>query len=234
MSERLLSGPDWLQQLDPMDEGRRHGWMHEPHPDAVDAVVPSCVEETFPNAGQVSWHWKRFDLDSLPEQNRFFLQFDGVDFFAEAWLNGRYLGGCESANLPFSFDATAALQKGGNLLAARLVKADHIGQDAAGGNRLNYGGILQDARLVSKRRQWIEDAFIRPNPADSSIDVWVEIGGGAVHEPLTLEATVSPAFPETGSPVARARGVAEGRRRKADLPPQPFSADRAFAPLGNP
>ena len=210
MSERLLSGPDWLQYLDPKNEGRRQGWMHEPHPDAVESAVPSCIEETFPNAGQVSWHWKRFDQDSLSEQNRFFLQFDGVDFFAEAWLNGRYLGGSESANLPFSFDATAALQRGENLLAARLVKAEPIGQGGAGGKRLNYGGILQDVRLVSKRRQWIEDAFIRPNPSDSSIDVWVEIGGGGgIHEPLTLEATVSPDFPETGLPVARARGVAE-------------------------
>ena len=221
MVERLLSGADWILSLDPSGEGRARGWMREPHPNAQPASVPGCVEETFPDAGAAdAWYWKTFQFEEFAQRSRHELQFDGVDFFAEAWLNGQYLGGCESALLPFAFDAASALQTGENLLAVRVVKAKP--QPAADADpplndppwnfasRFRYSGIYQDVRLVSKRLQWIEDAFIRPNLSDSSVDVWIEVADReGIQEPLTLEAFVSPAFPEAGEPIARARKAAD-------------------------
>src|SRR3989304_8950899 len=48
------------------------------------------------------------------------LHFDGVDYFADAYLNGQHLGHHAGYFEPFSFDVTNILRPGENLLAVRV------------------------------------------------------------------------------------------------------------------
>ena len=48
------------------------------------------------------------------------LRFGSVNYLADVWLNGEYLGQHESGHLPFSFDVTGRLQYQGNLLVVRV------------------------------------------------------------------------------------------------------------------
>jgi len=67
----------------------------------------------------VVWFRRDFETDLAPGQFAT-LQFDGVDYFADVFLNGVYLGRHEGYFDPFSFDVTPLLLQGRNLLAVRV------------------------------------------------------------------------------------------------------------------
>jgi len=58
----------------------------------------------------------RFPAPDLAAEQRAFLRFSGVDYFADVWLNGAYLGSHEGYFAPFEFDATPHLQRENELL----------------------------------------------------------------------------------------------------------------------
>ena len=66
--------------------------------------------------GDVLWYRTRFDA---PEAERLLLHFGAVDYRATAWLNERELGRHEGGHVPFTFDVTDALRRGGNELVVR-------------------------------------------------------------------------------------------------------------------
>ena len=71
-------------------------------------------------AGAV-WHRKRFTLPASRMGNMVTLVFEGVDYAADVWLNGTYLGFHEGYFAPFSFDVSELLDPTGeNLLAVRV------------------------------------------------------------------------------------------------------------------
>ncbi|MDA1191178.1 MAG: hypothetical protein O3A46_05770 [Candidatus Poribacteria bacterium] len=234
MYYELLSDDRWSFLIDPENRGRQEGWMHEPPSDAVTISVPSCIEETHPYTDGVVWYWKTFRASQLPDDHFFRLCFEGVDYFAEAWLNGHYLGGVQSGLLPFLFEVTRALHPTDNLLSVRVIDPAHgtsvdgyqLGNVpggkqhenpwSSGQPHYNYGGILQDVFLDGRNLQWIDDVYIQPNVEDSAIEVQVELGDRTGHmDSLTVEATVYPDYPEAGEPVARARRrvrIGKGRR----------------------
>lgn len=58
---------------------------------------------------------RRFSLPDVPHQ-RARLRFEGVDHFADVWLNGHYLGQHEGHFAPFEFDVTHILEAENRLL----------------------------------------------------------------------------------------------------------------------
>lgn len=66
-----------------------------------------------------AWYRRRFT--PAPAAGRPWLEFDGVDFTAEVWLNGDYLGCHEGDFDPFAFPVDGSLRPGEeNLLAVRV------------------------------------------------------------------------------------------------------------------
>ncbi|NOT85164.1 MAG: glycoside hydrolase family 2 [Methylococcaceae bacterium] len=57
----------------------------------------------------VAWYAKTFTIPHLNEGKRVSLKFSGVDYIAEIWLNGRYIGFHEGYFQAFEFDITNAL-----------------------------------------------------------------------------------------------------------------------------
>jgi beta-mannosidase len=77
-----------------------------------DIRVPSnWYLEGFDVAG-VNWHRRQMDVPLLPGGAVTLLRFAGVDYFADVWLNGIYLGSHEGYFEPFAFDVSAALRPG--------------------------------------------------------------------------------------------------------------------------
>lgn len=66
------------------------------------------------------WMRRRFRVEALPPETRAFVVFRGVDYAADVWLNGTYLGFHEGYFEPFEFPAGSALRPGENLLAVRV------------------------------------------------------------------------------------------------------------------
>lgn len=110
------------------------------------ATVPGTVLGSFINAGAVphpnfadnqlfisdsyfkSDFWYRDVFEAHPDTPRQFLNFDGINFQARIWLNGKYIGGIESAFDAARFDVTGILQEGTNYLAVRIVRNPHYGE----------------------------------------------------------------------------------------------------------
>jgi len=67
----------------------------------------------------VVWYRREFRHRNRPGKYAT-LRFDGVDYFAEAYLNGEFLGRHSGYFEPFEFDVTPTLRSGKNLLAVRV------------------------------------------------------------------------------------------------------------------
>jgi beta-mannosidase len=60
------------------------------------------------------WYRKRFSVPESFAGKRISLIFEGVDYFAAVWLNGKKLGEHEGCYVPFEYDVTADLSLGGD------------------------------------------------------------------------------------------------------------------------
>ena len=110
------------------------------------ATVPGTVLGSYVNAGAVlhpnyrDWQlyisdsyfhsdfWYRNTFEAHPDTPRQFLHFDGINYKARIWLNGKYIGGIESAFDAARFDVTGILQDGTNHLAVLIVCNPNYGE----------------------------------------------------------------------------------------------------------
>ncbi len=81
--------------------------------------------------GCVLWYRTSFKSDSPSGNKRVFLVFEGADWTAEVWLNGKKLGSHTGYCEPFRFDVTSLLQKE-NKLAVRVSEGSWFGEPSAG------------------------------------------------------------------------------------------------------
>ncbi len=71
-----------------------------------------------------AWVYRRhIPPDAIPTARRYRLRFDGIDYYAEVWLNGVCLGRHEGNFAPFTFDVTAHLRPDRDNLLAVIVTA---------------------------------------------------------------------------------------------------------------
>jgi beta-galactosidase/beta-glucuronidase len=99
----------WEFQFDPNDTGRKEGWCEKQLSGTV--RVPYCVESeaaglTREKFHPVFWYAREFSRADLPKGTRFFLNFGAVDYEADVWINGSYLGRHRGGYTPFSFEIT--------------------------------------------------------------------------------------------------------------------------------
>lgn len=74
--------------------------------------------------------WFRHEFNFKPSEDYTSLHFDGVDYFADVYLNGSHLGHHTGYFERFSFDVTDLLRTGKNILAVRVNSPyEQLGQD---------------------------------------------------------------------------------------------------------
>jgi hypothetical protein len=202
-----LSGT-WKIVRDPDNAGKNAGWYSSgPVASAIEQQLPNPLELAFPGYDGVVWYWRSFNMANPQSFDDLRIHFGGADYYAEAWLNGQYLGGNQSALLPFAFDAKKAIKPGENKLVVRVIDAcyakeidgfllgnvpggrQHDNPWEPGWRHYNYGGLLLPVSVQAFRRPWIADAFIKPNIQQETIDVDLIVVGDAGKE---WTATVRP------------------------------------------
>lgn len=132
------------------------------------------------------WYQREFSLPPLTADQRVTLEFDGVDYFADVWLNGRKLRHHEGYFQRFSQDITAHLQRYNRLavrvdspledvhsnwpLRKNLMKGILNQHDSrpggawsAQGQDANSGGIWAPVRLRVSRAATIDALILRPD-----------------------------------------------------------------------
>lgn len=151
--------------------------------------------------------WYRYDL-KLPQKKDgkdIWLSFDAVDYIAEVWLNGHFIGSHEGGYTPFKFNLSRAqgdIHYGrGNELIVRVVDQSlkqgvrddqiYIKETLAGflqdTRGLNYGGIWQDVYLEQRGIVYVDDVFIDTDVPGKTATAIVTLGNSG---DMALEADV--------------------------------------------
>ena len=211
-----LSGT-WQVAKDPENRGKQEEWYRKAALlNAVDQDIPNPLQRAFPGYNGVAWYRRSFEIANPGAFDDIRIHFEGADYFVEAWLNSQYIGGNESALLPFAFDARQAVKAGRNDLVVRVIDAcyaqeidgfqlgsvpggrQHDNPWEPGFRHFNYGGLLLPVTVQAFRRPWIADAFIRPSVKEGKIDVDLTIIGARAGQ---WSATIKPKH--EGGPVNR-------------------------------
>ncbi len=150
------------------------------------------------------------------------LEFDGVDYAADVWLNGKYIGYHEGYFQPFAFDVSDTIQPGkDNVLAVRvdspfeepgriwslhkrLIKGIFSHHDtrpggawSVRGQEKNTGGIWNSVHLAVTRGIWIESARITshtvPEGGTADLSLSLDVNSrGAITHPLEFTVLIEP------------------------------------------
>jgi len=137
---QMLCGDDWLgkYEIERAEDGRRPqppAWFGANVDDSTWKKTTVPEWQCIPAEGRVPisciyWYRKTFKADPPAKGKRVFLVFEGVDWEAEVWLNGRKLGSHSVYFEPFRFDVTGILQEN-NTLAVRVIDGPKFGEPAA-------------------------------------------------------------------------------------------------------
>lgn len=122
------------------------------------------------------WYRSEFDLPATLAGQRLRLEFKGINYAGEAWLNGRRVGQTRGAFERGEFDVTDLLQPGRrNVLAVRVSPPPHPGlpheQSIAGGVGENGGMQVIDGPtfVASEGWDWI------PAVRDRNTGLWQDV-----------------------------------------------------------
>ncbi len=103
----------------------------------------------------IAWYRKHFKLPANSSGKKVFLEFEGVRFAGEFYLNGKFIGRHENGVMAFGFDVTDLIVSGENVVAARIDNSWDYKEKATGSAfqwndknfNANYGGINKNVWL---------------------------------------------------------------------------------------
>ena len=155
--------------------------------EAAEIQVPSnWFSQGFDHHG-IAWYRKSFDFAAVDESEQVIqLIFEGVDYFADVWLNGTYLGFHEGYFQSFQFEVSKYLVAGTNSLVVRVnspledagqswslhkkyikgVLGHHDARPGGAwserGQEMNTGGIWQSVRIESSKLASVDTLKFTP------------------------------------------------------------------------
>ncbi len=225
----MLDGP-WLLARDPDNIGRQQRWYAAAIlPDARPAPVPGIIQQAFPGYHGVAWYTCSFVPPPLPDPDgRYLLRCGAVDYLADLWVNGVYIGSHEGGETPFILDATQAIvPDAANRLTVRVLNPTHEPIDGIvlnqtphrnkyipflNGGSWDYGGITEPVELLVMPAIWIEDLHVRPAWQSGQVRVGANL--------RNTSSTVRRARLRVAIRAARSPGtLAASEERSIDLPP---------------
>lgn len=111
-----------------------------PNPNYADNLMQ--ISESFFNSN--FWYRDEFEVPEGFKQDRLFLNFDGINWKANVYLNGNKIGRIEGAFIRGVFDVTDRVVPGKNVVAVEIIKNEHIGaiKEKCEKNTDFNGGIL--------------------------------------------------------------------------------------------
>ena len=154
-----------------------------------------------PMGHAVAYYTREVELDeAMLNAGSLFVSFRGVDYKAEIFFNGSFVGKHEGFFAPFECDLLPHARKGKNRLLVKVINEPSttgstdgprgrvVGDKiyAAGGLGWNDPvdgwhlcfpgmGISQEVFIEARAKLFIHDLFVRPMLKDSVAEVWVEV-----------------------------------------------------------
>lgn len=116
----------------------------------------------------VAWYRTTFPRPDLPADGVARLRFAGVDYYADVWLNGFYLGTHEGYFAPFSFDCTRWLRDE-NVLVVRVESPNDV--------RVTHKREHEEKRLIKGALQDWDANNLEVNPGGIWSDVTLLLSG---------------------------------------------------------
>ncbi|MEA4890635.1 MAG: glycoside hydrolase family 2 TIM barrel-domain containing protein [Clostridiaceae bacterium] len=111
----------WSFAFDPGNSGKDRGFSQADHVFGQEIRVPFCPESRLSGLGQTDftqavWYQRPFDIGPEALAGRILLHFGAVDYHCEIWINGAAGGSHDGGYSSFSFDITALVRAGTNIL----------------------------------------------------------------------------------------------------------------------
>ena len=102
----------------------------------------------------IMWYRKHFNIEEIGDR-KYFIEFEGVRFGADIWLNGHKVGYTENGVMASGFDLTPYIIKGENIIAVRVDNSWEYHERTTGQRyqwndknfNANYGGIPKNVFL---------------------------------------------------------------------------------------
>ncbi len=203
----------WDFRFDPEDQGQSGGWT-EGFAGGQPIAVPASWNDQFLEDGAArdnlgpAWYQVSFDLPWGFTGRKLSLRFGSVNYLADVWLNGAFLGRHEGGHMAFVFDASEHLRPEGNRLVVRVdgrLAPDRVppgnlhlaGEGERGFELRNYPdtsfdffpycGIHRPVWLVAEPKESIHDVTVIPTieGEDGLLRVKLKASGSAAR--LALE-----------------------------------------------
>ena len=204
-ARQLLSGGNWKLQRAPQVAFSGEEIATAGFDDAgwLVATVPGVVLTTYIDNGAVehpnfadnqlfisdsffrSDFWYRNVFQASLDTPRQFLHYEGINYEALVYLNGRFLGIIDGAFRAADFDVTGILQDGDNVLAVKLVHNPSYGmvkEQTAYTPQANGGILGADNPTMHATIGWDWIPTVRGRDIGIYDDVWVSYTG-----PVTVE-----------------------------------------------
>lgn len=206
-----LDGEGWRIASDPRNEGREGKWFAASREEAQPTKVPWIIQDALPGYHGVAWYWREFGASPNPHgDGRYLLRFWAVDYLAEVWLNGTFVGRHEGGETPFVLDVTDAIRVGAkNLLTVRVLNPTHERIDGIvlgeipkqarvipyqAGAAYNHGGITGSVELLATPAVRVEDLHAQPELKTGIITIQANVRNASKTAARgLLEFTVAPA-----------------------------------------
>ena len=151
-------------------------------------LVPFCVESSLSGVGKTLgekkelWYERAFEIPAAWKGKRVMLNFGGVDWKADVWVNGIKAGQHTGGFAPFSLDITETLATRGNTLVVRVWDPTDKSFQPRGKQVSNPGGIFYTPVSGIWQTVWLEpvvDAHItdiRTTPDVDAGRLTVQVG----------------------------------------------------------
>ena len=171
-----------------------------PNPNYADNIFQ--VSESFFNSD--FWYRNEFEVAKDFAKEKVFLNFDGLNWKADIYLNGEKIGRQEGAFIRGTYDVTNRLVEGKNALAVKIEKNAHIGavKEKYEYNTDFNGGILgADNPTFHATIGWDWISTIRGRNIGIYNDVYLTTSGKVtLHDPFVLTELSHPSLKATLTP----------------------------------
>ncbi|MEI7899998.1 MAG: sugar-binding domain-containing protein [bacterium] len=218
--ELTLSGDDWkIASFEP-GKGVEQRAFAEGFPSAaaetVAAAVPGDVHWDLERAGKIPpvfygqnsrqigwvagrewWYRKTFAAPASWQGKTVRLRFEGVDYLADVWLNGKSLGRHEGQFTPFEFDVSQDVRSDGeNVLAVLIHPAPKSVRDAIAGGAGEWG-VMERMRPAYPYWKCMTNAGWDWGMKIITMGIWKDVrltasAGVAISEPIVLPRLAPP------------------------------------------
>jgi hypothetical protein len=127
----------------------------------INVPSPWQADPQFRKHNGIAWYQREFDISSewLQTDLVVILGFGAIDYFAEVWVNEKFVGSHEGGYLPFEFDITSFVMVGTNSVKVRVQDPLEIFSEIPHGKQSWYGmlsGIWQSVWIESRHATHIQ------------------------------------------------------------------------------